>query len=176
MSFRPYGLLATLWPNKMSSTGWEILDKLPNIRRWPSVSSLAVNNIYVYSHIWSIVLVVAIENLVWWSTDTLTVNPRASMNLERHWRCTLFQILRKIKYPSVAGPAHECSANPSTCFDGAPTKRYLSANPRWVRKTIKTQPGCHSSSTLLPWLKWLQIRSMRRALVTCNFFVLLRES
>ena len=68
MSFRPYGLLATLWPNEMSSTGWEILDKLPNIRRRPSVSSLAVNNIYVYSHIWSIVLVVAIENLVWWST------------------------------------------------------------------------------------------------------------
>jgi len=51
-----------------ASTGWEILDKLPNIRRRPSVSSLAVNNIYVYSHIWSIVLVVAIENLVWWST------------------------------------------------------------------------------------------------------------
>ena len=51
-----------------ASTGWEILDKLPNIWRRPSVSSLAANNIYVYSHIWSIVLVVAIENLVWWST------------------------------------------------------------------------------------------------------------
>ena len=73
MSFRPYGLLATLWPNKMSSTGWEILDKLPNIRRRPSVSSLAVNNIYVYSHIWSIVLVVAIEN---WYGDQHTIITR----------------------------------------------------------------------------------------------------
>ena len=115
------------------SCQWKISlgDLLMNERAQPLLVSLTVN-IYVYSHIWSTVLVVAIESLVWWSTDRQSKSihkpswkvypfsdPREKPVIQLLPNCfqIIWWLVRKVKYPSVAGPA---PANPLTCFDGAP--------------------------------------------------------